>query len=398
MQTIDLTLAALHVNQQHIVDHAKRFSVIDCGRRFGKSVLAVDLAGQTALDGAPVGYFAPTYKMLADVWRKAKQELAPVIQTKNETEKQLTLITGGWIDFWSLDSGDTARGRKYKRIVGDEWALIKDPDIWPAVIRPMLADYRGDAFFFSTPKGHNHFWQLYTKGLDPNDPEWASFRFKTVDNPFIDPDEIESARLLLPDRLFRQEYLAEFIDDAGGVFRGVTDVSTAAPADPVDGHEYVVGLDWARDVDYTAVSVIDRTAKTEVHIERFNQVSWALQRQFIRTVYERYHPSVIWAESNSIGGPNIEALQADGLPVQPFATTADSKGPLIENVALAVERKQVTLVNDPVATAEMQAYELERLPSGRFRYGAPNGMHDDTVIARALAWHGCSYSATGGIY
>jgi hypothetical protein len=103
---------------------------------------------------------------------------------------------------------------------------------------------------------------------------------------------------------------------------------------------------------------------------------------------------VIWAEANSIGGPNIEALQAEGLPVNAFTTSASSKPTLIESLALAIERGELALLRDPVLLGELQAYTVERLPSGRFRYTAPPGAHDDTVIAAALAWYGVNHSGT----
>jgi len=81
--------------------------------------------------------------------------------------------------------------------------------------------------------------------------------------------------------------------------------------------------------------------------------------------------------------------------VIPFTTTASSKGPLIEALALALERGELAILPDPALVGELNAYRLERLPSGRFRYGAPPGEHDDCVIALALAWHGASQAGTG---
>jgi len=103
---------------------------------------------------------------------------------------------------------------------------------------------------------------------------------------------------------------------------------------------------------------------------------------------------VVWAEENSIGAVNIEALQTEGLPMRPFQTTARSKTPLIEGLALALERGEIALLPDPVLLQELAAYSIERLPGGGYRYGAPPGLHDDTVIATALAWHGVRY---GGV-
>jgi hypothetical protein len=151
-------------------------------------------------------------------------------------------------------------------------------------------------------------------------------------------------------------------------------------------------VDWARSYDFTVISVIDSVTQTQVAIDRFNQISWELQRGRLKALADKYEPRAIWAEANSIGDVNIEALQRDGLPVKAFTTTVNTKGPLIDGLALAIERQDVTLLDDPVQRQELQAYQMERLPSGRYRYGAPQGGHDDTVIATALAWHGANQS------
>jgi hypothetical protein len=101
---------------------------------------------------------------------------------------------------------------------------------------------------------------------------------------------------------------------------------------------------------------------------------------------------VIWAEANSIGAPNIEALQDEGLPVRAFTTTAKSKPPLIEDLALAIERADLALLPDEGLLSELASYAMERLPAGGYRYSAPPGLHDDLVIAAALAWYGVRQS------
>ncbi|MBA3873665.1 MAG: hypothetical protein H0X30_31415, partial [Anaerolineae bacterium] len=101
----------------------------------------------------------------------------------------------------------------------------------------------------------------------------------------------------------------------------------------------------------------------------------------------------IYAESYSIGSPNIEALQQEGLPIHPFVTTAASKPALIESLALAIERRDLALLPDDILLDELANYRMERLPAGGYRYSAPSGLHDDLVIATALAWHACRFSA-----
>lgn len=363
--------------------------MLACGRRWGKTKLGIDRIVQPAMDSYPVAWFSPTYKMLTEVWREVVHRLQPVTAHRSTQEHRLELITGGVIDMWSLDNPDAARGRKYKRAIVDEAAMIAGlEDAWRAVIRPTLTDFKGDGWLLSTPKGHNYFYQAFQKGQDRLEEAWASWQMPTTANPFIDPAEVEAARHELPDRIFRQEYLAEFIDDAGGVFRRVTDAATAAAQEvPVSGHEYVFGVDWGKHNDFSVITVIDATTREAVKVDRFNQIDYTVQVGRLRALCERFRPRKIVAESNSMGDPLIEQLQRADMPVEAFQTTNATKSAAIDALALAFERGDIRIINDPVLIGELQAYEMERLPSGRFRYGAPQGMHDDCVMSLALAWH-----------
>jgi len=115
MQTVKITLPRLHEAQQTIVNGRKRFNVINCGRRFGKNILEHNLSIETALQGNPVGWFSPTYKMMLDDWRTLTNTLQPVTKRSNITERRIELITDGIIEFWSIDNPDVGRGRKYQR-------------------------------------------------------------------------------------------------------------------------------------------------------------------------------------------------------------------------------------------------------------------------------------------
>lgn len=120
-----------HPAQRQIKAEARRFNVLACGRRFGKTALGVDVEIEIALRGLPVGWFAPTYKLLSEVWRELRRTLAPLTVQKSETEHRLELVGGGVIECWSLDDPDVGRGRKYARIVIDEAAMVRNlEDAW----------------------------------------------------------------------------------------------------------------------------------------------------------------------------------------------------------------------------------------------------------------------------
>ncbi len=352
----------------------------------------------TLLDGARSGgycwWIAPTYGVADEVWRSLKGALNGVWREKDEERRRLTLGGGGVIQVRSGHDPDALRGVGLDLAVLDEAAFMPE-EVWTGAIRPALSDRRGRALFLSTPNGLNWFHRLYQMGLDPLQPDWASFHQPTTGNPKIPPHEVDQARLEMPDRWFRQEYLAEFLADAGQVFRNIAAVCTGRPGRKRQEGRYTAGIDWGRVDDFTAIAVFDVARRRLVALDRFRQISWAQQRDRLQAVYRRWTPDVIWAEANSIGSVNIEALQREGLPVRPFNTTAQSKGPLIESLALAMERGEVTLLDDPVLRGELAAFTIERQPSGIYRYGAASGAHDDTVMAVALAWYGVRYAGGG---
>jgi hypothetical protein len=387
VQSLDLPL--LHPAQRKIKEEAKRFNVLACGRRFGKTLLGIELASEIAVQNYPVGWFAPTYKLLDEAWRDAVKLLGGSMTDKNVQQKRLVFGQGS-IEMWSLDSPDSARGRKYKRVIIDEAAMIPNfEDAWHGAIRPTLMDYEGDAFWLSTPKGMNFFKRGFDYGQDPAKPEWKSWSFPSSANPHMPPAEIEDARANEPELWFKQEWLAEFLQNEGAVFRNVEVNLKAERSNPEEhiGHLVVQGIDWAQKHDFTAICTFCATCKQELELDRFNKIEWAFQRKRLRAQYDRWGVAHALAEENSIGSPNIEALNNEGMNVKPFTTTAATKPPLIQSLALAFERTEAKWLNIPVATAELIAYEAKiSAATGRPSYGAPEGMHDDTVIARALAW------------
>lgn len=380
-----------HRAQQRVIDHAARYRVVACGRRFGKTELGKIEIVNAALKGGHCWWLAPTHQMAADVWRDLKQILAPLTDEIHNGERFLTLRgKQGRIAVRSTHYPDNLRGAGLDFAVLDEAAFM-EPSVWPEVVRPMLLERKGRALFLSTPYGRNWFWHLYNMGNDPLHADWVSFQYASSANPLVDKTDLQAIRGETPQRVYLAEYMAEFVDDAGAVFRGVTDAATAAAhIEPQHGRRYIMGVDWGRDIDYTAAIVLDVTEEPAqmVAISRFHQMSYSQQRQHIADLAHYWNVSAIWAESNSIGTVNIEELTALGLPVQAFTTTHRSKNALIEGLAIAIERGDVRLQADTVLLDELRAYTIDRLPSGGFRYGAPSGGHDDTVIALALAWHG----------
>jgi hypothetical protein len=373
-----------HPGQSEVHKHPARFKVLAAGRRWGKTRLGVHECLQVAANGGRAWWVAPNYKMSEVGWRPLRRMGTKIGAEVRRGDRQILLPNGGEVTVRSADNPDTLRGEGLDYIVMDECAFISEV-AWTEALRPALSDRQGGAMFISTPKRRNWFFKVYQEGLNGNG-EWQSWRFPTSTNPYIEPDEIEAARNTLPLEIFQQEYLAEFLEGEGAVFRNISACLGAPdPALSHPGHQLVAGVDWGKSNDYTAISIGCRECKVEVARDRFNQIDYAFQRQRLYELYNRWLPVRIMPEMNSIGVPNFEMLAREGLPVIAFTTTATTKPPLIENLALALQRAEWQFQADPVWTGELEAYEVKiNDVTGRSTYSAPDGMHDDTVMARAL--------------
>jgi hypothetical protein len=288
-----------------------------------------------------------------------------------EVEKMVEFPGGGFVQVKSADNPDSLRGEGLDFVALDECAFMKEA-AWSEALRPALSDKKGKALFISTPKGRNWFWHVWLMGRDEKrNPDWMSWQFPTGTNPHIDPAEIENAKRTLPERVFLQEYMAEFIEDAGIVFRRVMDAATAetkeAPSVPGG---CVFGVDWGKIEDFTVICVIDTYSREMLFMDRFNQIDYQFQVKRLKALYDKYQPVTIIPELNSMGIPVIEQLRREDLPLQPFTTTNASKADAIEALSLAFEREEIKILNDEVLINELQAYEAERLPSGMIRYDA----------------------------
>jgi phage terminase large subunit-like protein len=365
-----------------------RFRVLACGRRWGKSLLALMAALLAARrPNAVIWFVAPTFRMVDLHWRTLRRHLPQTYAgVLRQAERRLLCSNGAEIAFRSADNPDHLRGVGLDFLVVDEAAFVPDgATAWAEAMRPTLSDRRGQALIISTPRGHDWFHAMWLRGQEPEDPEVASFHFPSASNPLLAPEEIEAARRELPARICAQEFEARFLDDGGCVFRGVRDAVSGDAPGPYAGR-FVVGVDWGKRDDFTVFVVLDAERGAVVAIERYNRLDYVLQLQRLSALCERWRPMLVHAEQNAMGDPLIEQVERAGLPVRGFKTTAGSKARVIEALALAFDQGALSLPRDAALLAELEAYTMEPGRGGSYRYSAPAGLHDDCVMALALAW------------
>jgi len=374
----------LHDNQRYIIENLAQFNVLACGRRFGKTTLAMQIIDESIADGEKIWYCAVTHDSVDDIWLELAERYSHArIRAKTRT---IYFANGAQLSVKSLQNHKALRGKGLHKAIIDE-AAFTSPYAWVEVIQPMLLDTDGGAFIMCSPKGRNWFYDVFNHGQDDTMPEWKSFHYTTYDNPLLNARAIDRLRKTMTERQYNEEILAQFNDSDGAVFRNVRTCATAIEqTSPIEDHNYIFGVDWGRDNDYTVIAVIDTTTSELIHMERFNKIDYTFQQQRLVAMYKRWKPMAIWAESNAMGQRNIDALNKEGLPVRPFATTQKSKAQIIEALALALETEQISIINDAILIHELISYEQVRTASGAFKFSAPDGQHDDCVMALAIAW------------
>ena len=372
---VDVKLNRPHKAQQAVLNSAARFRVMMCGRRFGKSLISQNISIEEGINKKLVAYVTPTYQLGKIFFTEIIKILPTEIYTKNETELVINFITGGSIRFFTGERLDAMRGLKFHLVIIDEASYIPNlQEGWQNSIRPTLTDYKGKAIFLSTPKGKNFFYSLFIKH---DEPDWESFKFTTYDNPFIDPSEIDAAKLQLPNVVFEQEYMANPMENAANPF-GTEHINKCTKLLSLNETEYW-GIDLAKSVDWTVIIGMDIYGNT-TQVHRF-QKDWLQTKDTIISVCGKNKPIVI--DSTGVGDAIVEDLQKHFNAMYGFKYTSTSKQQLMESLASSIHKGEISYPTGPVKD-ELEIFEYLFTPTG-VRYSAPVGFHDDCVNALAMA-------------
>jgi hypothetical protein len=341
----------------------------------------------------------------------AKRYANATLSMYSDFDAEGIIATGG--------SKHIGRGGTYTHIHCSEIAFYADTE---SIMAGILQGGNPTLYLESTPNGaQGYFYEKCMEALDGNGnyvfhfyPWWLDTEYRI---PLL-PDEIitftdEELALvtkhnLTPEQikwrrdkqielkhLFAQEYPEDsrscFLMSGNGYFGDVSFACVIAPDslsyDPA--HRYYGGLDFGQSNDYTVCTIIDKTTFQQVDILRINRLSWAEMRRQIKDLLAKWQVEACYAEANSIGAPNLESLQFEGLPIVPFTTTNISKGMIMAGLHEAIHTSGLKLLNNPIQRDELQKMISKQTPSGVWQIAAAGTGHDDTVIALALAVYGC---------
>jgi predicted phage terminase large subunit-like protein len=261
--------------QQEVMADPTRFKIVAAGRRTGKSRLAAWLLIINALqtERGHVFYVAPTQGQARDIMWQTLLELAhPVIKSSHINNLHITLINGATISLKGADRPETMRGVSLKFLVMDEYADMK-PSVWEQILRPALADQKGDAMFIGTPMGRNHFYELYTYATVGDDDSYKGWHFTSYDNPLLDPEEIDTAKKSMSSYAFRQEFLASFEASGSEIFK--EDWIQFDDDEPEIGDYYIaVDLAGFADVESASKSKAKKLDQTAIAIVKASENGW----------------------------------------------------------------------------------------------------------------------------
>jgi Terminase RNaseH-like domain len=306
--------------------------------------------------------------------------------------------TGGVLECFSGDNPNGIFGEGFHRVVVDE-APRMGAAVLPAVMSTVTATGGKVRFAFNLDQGRRN-WAIqgFLNARDGSDPNQGTVFLRTDQSPYVTPASIEAMRRTLPDRVFRALYMGEIQEDGAGVFRNVESVHGGAPESVAQpGREYVIGLDLARKTDYTVAIVMDTRFNHVVWVDRVHGEPWLTQADRIARLAQRYNNAVVVPDGTGVGDVLIAALTERNVRMRPVIMTGGHgitltgvpKTTLIQNLIVAIENKSFTFPSSyEVLTAELKSYEYDTTTAGAIVYSAPDGLHDDCVIALALALWG----------
>jgi hypothetical protein len=394
-----------HKGQEEVLKCTNNEIIICAGRGWGKSAICgyiivefflnqLYLIRERKADHCKIWVVAGSYELTGKVFEYVvkfllaydKQFSKYISGGQGGRPYQLKISESIWIQCKSSSEANSLLGERVDLEIVDEAELVPE-NIYYQNIKPSISSQGGRVYYIGTPRGRGWFKEkffiLKEKG--------ASFNFPSTAGMHYTEETITELRKTTPDMLFRQEYLAEFIDDAGTVFRNIGGILEDNSTDAIPGHHYIMGVDLAESEDWTVISVFDCDTKKEVHLDRFQKRDYPLQKKQIIAKACRYNNARVIMDVTGVGRPIYEDIMNEGVFVEDFTFTGKSKEELIGRLIVAVEEKQIRLLPVKEATDEMEAFEFKfrdektGLPLKNIKYGAPQGYHDDVVCSRALA-------------
>lgn len=392
---ININLPKLYDKQLEIAKSCLNFKddkyiVVNGGRQVGKTFLLIIIGLYWALkeEGSHIMIVSPTDSQVKKIFKQFILLIEPILKTQVKSSKiqsgdsEIQFKNKSVILFRSALSENSLRGYSNTHLLLDECAFIKE-DTWNTILAPTLAVRGKKVLFCSTPKGNNFFKRLYYYGIEGK-PGYKSFKVTYQENPFANKEFIFEQKTSIPEELFQQEYLGEFIDSTG-VFKNIDNYCILHRKEGFEsGNEYFQGWDIAFKNDFTVGITFDKDGNM-VDMVRFNNVEAPEVKRRIKEYSDKWKPRRVFIENNNQGLPIIQDLYGKVPNLQEFSTTSSSKPLIINQLIAAIAKGEVKLLRDEILQSEFKAFCAELSDTGKVKFAASHG-HDDIVMATAIAW------------
>jgi hypothetical protein len=381
---------------------------VPCGTKFGKTASAsMGVSSRLMIRKGSLGrWIAPIYSQAKIGFKYCRRILptGPEIDI-NKSEPSITMIPNDMkVEFKSGVNPEDLEGEATDFNILDEASKMSQ-QVYDSV-KTTTTVTRGLIAGFSTPRGKNWFYTkcMLAKERMEHDirrgrkPTHLFITAPSSENPYVTTEAVEEARRSLPDRLFRQYFLAEFLDD-GAVFVGYQDCVEKGPPLLFDGRHQkwyhqdaehapvVVGADWAKTHDRTVFWAIDLRTRRTVGFQRFYKTPYTEAIRKLQLFCKKFHDVVaVLHDKTGLGQVIDDYLAQTELPYQGVTFTPQSKTSMVTQLITGIEQQDLWIPNWQEALGELDAYEVKTTLAGNMTYSAPTGKHDDIVCAMMLAY------------
>lgn len=394
MATVKLSIK-LKDKQVEILDACEigngiQYVVVCTGRQVGKTtnVQVVIYKWATAKSDYHIGVFLPSYKQCKHIFNRMTKMLKCFGKDilYNKSEYTITFENGSVIQFLTADN-DNCRGFTFDAIVVDEACFVKD-NVWQEAIQATVAvslsklneageeGFSGKVLLTSTPKTKNWFYGM----VNDTDDRTKVVTFTSEEGGIISKTILDKIKRQIPDSIWRNEYMGEFLDSGAGLFKYIPCIKDATSIK--DMHGVVAGLDLGAKDDYTVLTIMNRNGEL-IYINRWNKQEWHIIMETVIIELKKYGSPIVSIESNGLGQVAFDEMKRRYGKVKEWITTNKSKNEMIQKLILDFNTSNLTILDVDYLKDELDFFSVD-YKNGKAIYGGSNGVHDDCVMSLAM--------------
>lgn len=381
---ISIEIAHVQDGRCITVDHPKSTYVCDNNIMTHNTLTATQIVlnWMFQYDGAKIGFFMPTRKQCVKVFNQLLFGLEDIKGLFDVNKTYLTItskVNRAFVKFITAQN-DNFRGDTYDLIIVDEACFIKD-EIYQAGIRATVMNAitrgHGKQILLSTPKWKNWF---YNAGLVQEDTRKV-IKFTSEESGRYNEKVIKQLRDELPEHVFNNEYMAEFLEEGNGLFKWKQCIMKSIPTDLIG---VSAGLDFGVEEDYTVLTILNKNGEV-ICLRKWYRIDWMDLLDEVVKELKKYGSPTVYCETNGIGNMPTKTLRSKYSNTRDFTTSNKSKNDIINKLALDFNNQNIWIPNDNSLQKELDAFSMTMTPSGKITYGGSGGFHDDQVMSLAIA-------------